>query len=192
MLRMIVGFVALAVVLGTAQAKGFYVTGSFGPNWDEGAPFAFVDEETGFAGAIAVGTHVQSVDGLRLELEASFRSHDITAFGFIPLEHDTTAVMVNAVYDVKGLAMGRVTPYALLGAGYVGTELTLGGVGPLTIENDGFAWQVGGGLNYQIDERVSAGVGYRYLEAPAVDVFGFELDGGGNHSVLAHVTVALD
>ena len=190
MTRFAAMIVAALLAVAPASAAGFYVSGSFGANWDEGAPFAFVSEETGFVGAVALGTQVSGVEGLRAELEVSFRSHDIN-LGPIPLEHDTTAVMLNAVYDIDGLAMGRVVPFVLLGAGVGSTELTVGGLSALSIENDGFAWQAGAGLNYAISESVALGVGYRYLEAPALEIFGFELDGGGNHSVMATATVKL-
>jgi opacity protein-like surface antigen len=196
MMQFRIALAATALGLGlfgaqSALAGPFYVTGSFGVNYDEDEPFAFVKEETGLVGAVAVGTHVQGVEGLRIELEASFRSHDIVV-GPFQLEHDTTALMLNAVYDIEGLAIGRIVPYVLLGAGYAGTELTFGGIGPLTLENDGMGWQAGAGFNYQVSESVSAGLGYRFLEAPAVEIFGFELDGGGNHAVMAHVSVALN
>jgi opacity protein-like surface antigen len=181
-------FLALAAV--PASAQGFYVSAAFGPNWDGDSSLPFVNEDTGLAGLVAVGAPIDGVAGLRVELEASFRSHDSTVFGFIPLEHDTTAVMVNAVYDAESLAIGRAVPYALVGAGVANTELTVGGIAPLTIENDGFAWQLGAGFNYRITDKIWAGVGYRYVEAPKAEVFGFELDGGSNHAVLANVTFA--
>ena len=113
-------------------------------------------------------------------------------FGFVPLEHDTTAVMANVLYDIQIEQAGRFVPYVMAGAGVAHTELTVGGLAPLTIENDGFAWQAGAGVNYRVSDSVALGVGYRYLEAPAVEVFGFELDGGGNHAVMAHATIALN
>jgi opacity protein-like surface antigen len=176
---------------GPAAAKGFYVSTSFGPNWDEGEPFAFVNEDTGLAGMVALGTHVDGVDGLRFELEASFRTHEGT-FGPISFEHDTTALMANAVYDFSGL--DKFVPYVLLGAGAAWTDFTVANFAPLSLENSGFAWQAGVGVNYRVTDSVSLGVGYRYLDAPAVELNGgtIELDGGGNHAVLATATVALN
>ena len=96
------------------------------------------------------------------------------------------------VYDINGFAIGRVVPYVLVGGGAAWTELTVGGLGLLSIENSGFAWQAGAGLNYQVSEDVAFGIGYRYAELPAVEIFGFELDGGGNHGLFATATVALN
>ena len=192
MFRFILGLTLFAVALTVqAQAKGFYVSGSFGPNWDEDPPFAFVNEDTGLVGTIALGTHIAGVDGLRVELEASFRSHEST-IGPITLEHDTTAVMANVVWDIDAFAMGRVVPFVLVGGGIAGTELTFGGLGSPSIENDGFGFQMGAGANYRITDTVSGGLQYRYASLPAVELFGFELDGGGNHALLATVNVALD
>lgn len=190
MKALLIGASALALA-GAAQAQGFYVSTSFGPNWDEGAPFAFVNEDTGLAGMVALGTNVTDVKGLRFELEASFRTHEGT-FGPISFEHDTTALMANAIYDIDGL--DRFVPYVLLGAGAAWTDLTLANVAPLSLENSGFAYQAGVGVNYRLSDSMSVGVGYRYLDAPAVELNGgtVELDGGGNHSVLASLTVALN
>lgn len=182
---------ALAAVV-PAEAKGFYVSTSFGPNWDNESNLPFVSEDTGLVGSVALGTNIDGVDGLRFELEASYRTHDSTAFGSLPIEHDTTAVMANLAWDVNGLAVGRVVPFIMAGAGVAHTEMTFGGLAPLTVENDGFAFQLGTGLNYLISDGVTAGVQYRYLEAPAVEIFGFELDSGSNHAAMATVSIALN
>lgn len=173
-----------------SKAGGYYVSTSFGPNWDEGAPFAGINEDTGLAGMVALGTNVGGIDGLRFELEASYRTHEGN-FGPISFEHDTTALMANAVYDFAGL--DRVVPYVLLGAGAAWTDLTIANVAPLTLENSGFAWQAGAGVNYRVTDSVSVGLGYRYLDAPSAELNGgtIEFDGGGNHAVLASVAVAL-
>ena len=191
MIRITLGLILAAFLSLPVSAAGLYVSGSFGPNWDEDSSLPFVSEETGLVGAVALGTSVASVDGLRVELEASFRNHD-SNIGPITLTHDTTAVMLNAVYDAKGLAIGNVVPYFLLGGGAAWTDLTIGGLGLLTIENSGMAYQAGFGFNYEVSEDVGLGLGYRYLEAPALEVFGFELDGGGNHAVMATATVKLN
>ena len=189
MLRMIAGFVALALALGTAQAGGFYVSTAFGWNVDGDSSIPFVNEESGIVGLAAVGTSIKSVPGLKAEFEVSFRSHDST-LGPFTLEHDTTAFMANARYHFQD--MGRFEPYVLVGAGMASTELTFGGLAPLTVENDGFAFQGGLGVDYRVSEDVRVGVGYRYFEGPEVELFGTELDGGSNHSVLASVTVDLN
>lgn len=192
MIRITLGLTLLAFALSMqANAGGLYVSGSFGVNYDEDPPFAFISEDTGLVGAVALGTSIASVDGLRVELEASFRTHD-SNIGPITLTHDTTAVMMNAVYDAKGLAIGNVVPYLLLGGGAAWTDLTIGGLGLLTIENSGMAYQAGFGFTYEVSEDVGLGLGYRYLEAPALEIFGFELDGGGNHAVMATATVKLN
>lgn len=195
MRNLLIAFAALALLGLTApaaSAKNLYVSTNFGWNVDGDSTLPFVDEESGMVGTAAIGTEVDGVDGLRFELEAGFRSHDSNVFGFLTLEHDTTTVMANAAYDFNSVGLGRFVPFLLAGAGVAHTELTFGGLAPLTIENDGFAWQLGGGVNYQISPSVKAGVRYNYLEAPEIEVFGFELDGGSNHSVMAGVTVSLN
>lgn len=187
----ITALLAVAAVV-PAEAKGFYVSTSFGLNQDGESNLPFVSEDTGLVGSVALGTHVDGVTGLRFELEASYRTHDSTAFGFLTMEHDTTAVMANLAWDIEALSMGRVVPFIMAGAGMAHTELTFAGLAPLTVENDGFAFQLGTGLNYRISDSVTAGLQYRYLEAPAVEIFGFELDAGSNHAAMATVSIALN
>lgn len=185
--------VAAALVMSVPAAAGpFYASTGYGWNTDsEDVPF--VSEDSGQAGSIALGTHVDGVDGLRFELEAAYRTHDSSVFGFIPLEHDTTTVIANVAYDFNDLNIGPAVPYALVGAGMAHTELTVGGIAPLTIENDGFAWQLGGGFNVPISETgIKLGLEYKYTDTPELAVFGFELDGGSNHSIMAKATVALN
>ena len=191
MIRITLGLILAAVLSFPVSAAGLYVSGSFGVNYDEDPPFAFINEDTGLVGTVAIGTHVTGVDGLRLELEAAFRSHEST-LGPIVLEHDTTSLMANAVWDLEALAIGRVVPFVLVGGGIAGTELTFGGLGSPSIENDGFSWQLGAGANYRITDGVSAGIQYRYAALPELEIFGFELDGGSNHSIMAGVTLSLN
>lgn len=186
----LVGVVMLSSALASsASAKGFYVSSGFGWNVDGDSTLPFVNEESGLVGTLAVGTPIDGVPGLRAEVEASFRSHE-SSIGPFTLEHDTTAVMLNAVYGFQD--MGRFEPYVLVGAGVAHTELTFGGIAPLTVENDGFGYQAGVGVNYLVAKNVKLGVGYRYAEFPEVELFGFELDGGSNHSVMATATVQFD
>jgi opacity protein-like surface antigen len=182
-------FLAVLLYVATpAKAAGFYVTSGFGWNVDGESTFSFVDEESGLVGTLAIGTPIDSLPGLRAELEGSFRTHEVNV-GPLTLEHDTTAFMLNAVYDAHGLALGKLVPFVLVGAGVAHTELTVGGLGLLTVENSGFAFQGGGGFNYALSDSVSLGLRYNYLEAPEIVLFGTELDGGSNHSLLATATV---
>ena len=192
MIRITLGLILAAVLSFPAAASGFYVGASFGPGWDNESSLPFVNEDTGLHGAVQVGTAVDGLDGLRVELEGYFATHDSQVFGVIPLTHDTSAVMLNAVFDVNGLAMGKLVPYVMAGAGVAHTELTVGGLSVLTVEASGFAYQLGGGLQYQIAENLYLGVGYRHLEAPEVKLFGFELDGGSNDVVEARLRLAFN
>lgn len=192
MFRMIVGLALLAFALSMqANAGGVYAGATFGAGWDNESNLPFVTEDTGLHGAIQIGTHVDGVPGLRVELEGYFATHDASLFGVIPMAHDTQALMVNAAYDMAFFDLGRFVPYVMAGAGVAHTELTVGGLAPLTVENDGFAWQVGAGVNYNITDSVAVGVGYRHLEAPELELFGFEIDGGSNDVVEARLRLKL-
>jgi opacity protein-like surface antigen len=73
----------------------------------------------------------------------------------------TFTLMANAWYDVD---MGsNFKPYVGGGVGYADNEVKHG----LVFNGSGgdFAWQLGAGVNYQISEKTSVGLGYRYLDA---------------------------
>ena len=71
-------------------------------------------------------------------------------------------------------------------------------------DQDGFAWQLGAGFNYEVARGVDVGLGYRYFNGPKLR--GFEVNNGGeagvdpriatddneNHSVQANITVKID
>jgi opacity protein-like surface antigen len=184
---------ACALILASvipAQASGTYVTGFGGANWDDVA--SPLDSDTGFVVGGALGTSVKAVPGLRAELEVAFRTNDVDVFGgFIEAEHNTTSVMGNVAYDFNA-GIGPFRPYVLAGVGFAHTEGVIENLSLATLESSGFAWQLGAGLNTQLAEGVTAGVGYRYFQGPELEVLGFEVSDGSNHSVLATVTLDLN
>lgn len=181
---------ALALVVmsvSPAFAKGFYVSAYGGANWDDVISAPFVEDNTGSVIGATVGTSVDSVPGLRLEADLSFRQNDVDLFGgFITAQHDTVALMGNVVYDLP-VKLGPVHPYVLAGVGYAQTEATFEDVALLKLESSGVAWQLGAGLNTNITDTITAGIGYRYFNAPEIEVLGLELSDGTNHSVVAQV-----
>ena len=135
------------------------------------------NSEIGFVLHAAVGTHVDNIlPGLELEVEASYRQNQAdgnwirhTAFMFQPTgapigDESTWAVLANAWYEMK---MGNLRPYIGGGAGWGEAK-----IGSTSFEktSDGFAWQIGGGVNFSISSNVSIGVGYRYFDGPSVNV----------------------
>ncbi len=104
----------------------------------------------------------------------------------------TFTLMANAWYDFD---MGsNFKPYVGGGVGYADNEIKHG----LVFNGSGgdFAWQLGAGVNYQIGDRTSIGLGYRYLDAGDVELLLAPRLGGPvpaatydvtNHSVLVNV-----
>lgn len=174
----------------SAQADT-YVTAFGGANWDNVINTNGVYDNTGYVVGGAVGTHVKSIPGLRLEGELAFRQNAVKVFKFVQADHDTYTLMANAVYDLP-LQVGPVTPYVLAGVGYGNTQATFTDIALARLEASGVAWQVGVGANIEVADGVKAGIGYRYLQAPEINVLGTQLSDGTNSSVVAGLTFDLN
>jgi opacity protein-like surface antigen len=182
-MRTLLAIVALCLMPALAAAKGFYVQTMAGANWTDPTSALGTSSDTGFVLGGSVGTSIDAVPGLSLEGEVSFRNNSLSTFGgFIDGDQDQTAVMVNARYDV--LQDGYYRPYVLAGVGYGLNKLSIEN-SPLAFESQGVAWQVGAGIDLRVADGVFVGAGYRYLQTPEVEVLGFELSDGANHSVVA-------
>ncbi len=179
-----------------------------------------VDPNTGFLIGGAVGTHLDRwLQGLRAELEASYRRNDVgghwgqDSIGFGPTSGpinanvSTFAVMANVWYDIDiGL---KWKPYVGGGAGWartrfngalIETDGTLSGqTETFSVERSGFAYQLGAGINYEIQDGVKLGLGYRFFHGPTIknNVFVGKNDNlalpvrfdSENHSVLLSLTI---
>lgn len=188
MIKNLIAGLTLAVLAAIPASADTYVSAFGGANWDDVS--SGLDSNTGSLIGAAVGAHVKAVPGLRTEVELAFRQNDVT-FYYINAKHNTTSLMGNLVYDVP-VDMGPVHPYALVGVGYASTEGVIENLSIATLKADGVAYQLGAGLNTQIAEGVTAGIGYRYFAGPEVAVFGTQLSDGTNHSVMASLTLNLD
>lgn len=182
-----IAFALVAMTPTTASADS-YVSGFGGANWDDTANG--IESDTGYVVGAALGTKVKAVPGLRVEAELAFRQNDVSAY-CLEAKHNTTSLMGNLVYDLNA-AVGPFRPYVLAGVGFAHTEGVVENLSIATLEADGVAWQLGAGLNTQIADGVTAGVGYRYFAGPELEVFGSQLSDGTNHSVLASLTLSLN
>ena len=184
---------ALALIAGSGQANadGFYVSILGGANFMqdksgeqsvpfEGTSFRF-DPDTGFTLGGAAGLHLDKwLKGLRVELEASYRHNDVggswTNFsvpflftgGPVNGTMSNFAVMANVWYDID--VGQKWVPYLGGGAGWDRARFDGVFVGStaFSVERNGFAFQVGGGINYPIQDGVSLGIGYRYFRGPDI------------------------
>lgn len=110
------------------------------------------DASWGIGGAIGVALD----SGLRLENEIVYRqasprgsNDNMWALGW----------MVNAWWD--GRNSSPFTPY--FGGGFGFGRGHVASPGPVDNSGFGIAYQVGGGVDYKIDQRLSLDVGYRYF-----------------------------
>lgn len=140
--------------------------------------------DVGFVLHAAVGSGVSAIDGLRIELEASYRQNDATGYllsyttlwigGPVEVQESTFAVLANAWYECD---FGNLHPYVGGGAGWAKTDIegdffgsVIGPTRDIDSSGSGFAWQFGAGINYDLSPNVTVGVGYRYFSGPEVDM----------------------
>lgn len=223
-LLMITGILATAQVLaeepkvyvqinaGAAFAKPFSESfercfSLFGCNF-----FSYKEKtDTGFAASVALGYRL--TDHFRIEGEGMYQSNDLNHFtatqnfagttskfsGSIKGERERTAFLLNAYYDFKNST--SFTPYLTAGVGGYHLRIKSSRFNPRpSRENDlDFAWQVGAGLNYKLDNRISFDLRYRYFSGsnaevtiPASNPFSrdiTELYDVGDHQVMAGIRV---
>jgi len=126
-----------------------------------------------FADWIAVGGETGFSFNYIDNISGNFRNEDNSIIGQVPL-------LANIIFKIP-TKIGLV-PFAGAGAGvsfpYLHADEIVfiePGVPPRTTIVDGsesdvvFAWQLFGGLKYQLDERMSIGVSYKYLHAESPD-----------------------
>ena len=218
---------ALAIATpANAAGSGWYVSLTGGANWlndndfvTASAPDTFLfnsESETGYVIAGAVGYSLANVaPGLRVEAEVAYRQNQVdgiwasdnvitdptgTDSGVLDFDHSTLSVLANVWYDFD---MGGVRPYVGGGIGWADTDVDgtfLGGSVPaFNVGDNGFAWQLGAGVNFQVAPNVQLGVGYRYFAGPettisapepANNVLTGDLD-SDNHSAVATLTFGM-
>lgn len=142
------------------------------------------DNAISFAGALGVRVNEQ----WRLEGEVSFRTADMDRIDFdtagsfgLGGELQTYLFMLNTYYDFD-LEWENITPFVSAGVGLAwhdGEIDDISGVAIDATDSDvGFAYQVGGGLKYRLDDDLAFTGGYRYLGTSDIqfDTYDFEYD----------------
>lgn len=132
---------------------------------DDGFPLDGGDKVAG--GSIAVGLSTKLGKGnIRAELEYNGNDDaEKTSYaGIIKTKVETQSVMLNGYYDID--TKTKITPYIGAGIGYAkvkGTAYT-GGIKLGSMDDDNFAWQVGFGTSYAVNEHICLDAGYRYMD----------------------------
>ena len=153
-----------------------YIGGALGltktadADWSESTLPATGDFELGSAANIAVAAGVKVNPHLRTELEFSYRKADIDSASILGVnipgssgDLKTMALMANAYYDFT--PDKQISPYVSGGLGFArhDGEYTVTGIGTDSDQDTVFAWQLGTGLSYDLNERVNLFGGYRWL-----------------------------
>ena len=124
------------------------------------------DINTGFGVGGAADFNV--MQHLRLGLSYDYLRNSLGSSGD---HYDAQSVLlVNATYDF-GNMMHNISPYIAVGLGYNDLSRKISSVSgsTVTVSNGGFAWRVGLGANYSINEHFDIGLGYRYTGA-SIDI----------------------
>ena len=200
-----------------ADDKGLYVRGGIGINWlsdaDNNGAVLDVESEAdnGLALAGALGYRLNR--NVRVEAEINYRDNDADSLTVtnpagsgLPTDDadgDVTSWggMANVYYDFDGVGPvkdgGKLVPYVMGGLGWANVDADVSAVGvQLTDDDDSvFAYQLGAGVGYDVAERVTLDLGYRYYATDDLDLT-FSPDGSDfesdydNHSVMASVRYA--
>jgi opacity protein-like surface antigen len=160
-------------------------------NFVAGTPTALffsmnTDADTGWVVAGAVGLGLGNVwSGLRAEVEVAYRENNVDAIygsnsagspqtGTVDYDQQSFSVLANVWLDIP--VGSGFTPYVGGGLGWADTEaegtftcnagICIGTTAPFNVSDDGFAWQLGAGVNFQVSPNMQLGVGYRYFRGP--------------------------
>jgi opacity protein-like surface antigen len=105
--------------------------------------------------------------------------------GPISADFEIQTLLFNLWYDID--INGPITPYIGGGIGYGDVEFKT----PFgSADDDGFAYQLGAGVKYAVNQQWHLDVGYRFKDILEIDIFGAPLgdDDLQSHSIRAAVT----
>lgn len=194
-------FLLFATSIASA-AGGMYVSGNVGMAFPTDSAikdpaFAGVkpklEYDSGFAFAGAIGT---KFDQARLEAEISYQKSDFDKMMGVPISGDATilAGLINGYYDFK--TASTITPFITGGLGFAKVEandmaVPSLGVPPGSDDDTVFAYQVGAGVGYAVNETVNIDLKYRYLGTTDLE-FGTTKVEVGTHNVMLGIRVNIN
>ncbi len=175
-------------------AKRFYLAGYMGLNVFPAQEFtdsvSGTNGEIGisngynFAGAIGFKLTPQlRLEGELSSMTADFDAIDLSGIGTFGLGGDlgSKLAMANIYYDFD-LNWKKLQPFIGAGVGYGwhdGTINDLSGFSSDISESaSGFAWQVGGGLKYNVADDMALIGAYRYLDGQDLEFGGYDINFG--------------
>lgn len=130
-----------------------------------------------FGASVAIGSKVETQNGaVRVELEYNKNEDAEKTYPGGTLKIDSQSLMVNAYYDIN--TGTKFTPYLGAGIGYakVKGKANISALGSGSIDDNNFAWQIGAGVGYAVNENVSIDAGYRYVDNGDFSEYGINVD----------------
>lgn len=200
-----VGCAMLLSLSSVAYSAGPYVSGNLGlavasdsDVTDSTVPGTTIEIESDSGMALGVAAGYGFANNTRLEGEIAYQKNDLDkarALGVVGLTGDTSslALLLNGYYDFVNKS--PMTPFISAGVGLARVDvndMNMPGSGFPNANDDDtvFAYQLGAGVGYAVNAKVSLDVKYRYLGTsdPEFDTTDVEYS---SHNVYAGIRVAL-
>jgi len=189
------------------SAEGPYVSGNLGiamasdSDLSETGATGTMEFDKGFAFGVAAG---YGFGNTRVEGEIAYQKNDydklslsvpgVGSFSGLNVDGDatSTAFLLNGYYDFKNNS--SITPFIGAGLGFAKVDvgaISVPGVGTLTSSSDDtvFAYQIGAGVGFAVNEKVSLDLKYRYFATSDPDFEGTEAE-YSSHNLYAGVRVS--
>jgi opacity protein-like surface antigen len=175
---------AMALMLGsvvTSATAAPYVSGAFGlvsvsdADVSDGVDSAELSFDPGFGFIAAIGN---GFDGLRGEIELSYRTSDLDKFseagfsGSINGDVSSTAVMGNLLVDIA--VSETVRPFLGVGIGLANVDAAITGFG--SEDDTVFAYQAIAGLGFPLTHVTTLDLQYRYFATADPNFNGLEAE----------------
>ncbi len=139
---------------------------------DEGVSEKYNIGDKGLGGALAIGAKADLPYGsIRAELEYSKKADSKKSYTEFygdkySTKIETQTYMINAYYDFD--TGTKITPYVMGGIGYAKLKAKdqywSEEYGKSLLNKTKFAWQIGAGASYNINNHLSVDAGYRYID----------------------------
>lgn len=119
--------------------------------------------------SVAGGVSMPTIGGaLRTELELNIKEDGKKSNGGNRAEIENNSLMINAYYDID--TGTKFTPYVGGGIGYAHLKGTVNSrLGKMSESSNEFAWNVGAGIAYAVNENIAIDLGYRYSDFGSIE-----------------------